>query len=458
MRSNTRRRAIAVVGGLSLALTLAACMPDDEEEPSGGETGGGDTDVAEGCEAYEQYGDLSGTTVTVYTSIVEPESIDQEESYDKFEECTGATISYEGSREFEAQLLVRIQAGNAPDIAYIPQPGLLATIVRDFPDTIVPAPDETEANVDQYFAESWKDYGTVDGEFYAAPLGANMKSFVWYSPSMFAEAGYEIPQTWDEMIALSDQIVADGGKPWCAGIESGDATGWPATDWIEDIVLRSAGAEVYDKWVAHEIPFNDPAIKEAFDIADAILRNPDYVNAGIGDVASIATTPWTDGGFPILDGDCWMHRAANFYQNQWPEGTVVAEDGDVFAFYLPPMTEDNRPVLGGGEFVAAFSDRPEVQAFQNFLSSPEWANEKARVTEAGGWVSANSGMDVELLATDFDRLAGSVLADTETVIRFDASDLMPGEVGAGTFWSEMVNWFTGKATDQVLADIDASWP
>ena len=458
MRSNTRRRAIAVVGGLSLALTLAACMPDDEEEPSGGETGGGDTDVAEGCEAYEQYGDLSGTTVTVYTSIVEPESIDQEESYDKFEECTGATISYEGSREFEAQLLVRIQAGNAPDIAYIPQPGLLATIVRDFPDTIVPAPDETEANVDQYFAESWKDYGTVDGEFYAAPLGANMKSFVWYSPSMFAEAGYEIPQTWDEMIALSDQIVADGGKPWCAGIESGDATGWPATDWIEDIVLRSAGAEVYDKWVAHEIPFNDPAIKEAFDIADAILRNPDYVNAGIGDVASIATTPWTDGGFPILDGECWMHRAANFYQNQWPEGTVVAEDGDVFAFYLPPMTEDNRPVLGGGEFVAAFSDRPEVQAFQNFLSSPEWANEKARVTEAGGWVSANSGMDVELLATDFDRLAGSVLADTETVIRFDASDLMPGKVGAGTFWSEMVNWFTGKATDQVLADIEASWP
>jgi len=458
MRSNTRHRITAVVGGLSLAFALAACMPEDEE-PSGG--GGGETsggEVAEGCEAYEQYGDLSGTTVTVYTSIVEPESVDQEESYDKFEECTGATIAYEGSREFEAQLLVRIQAGNAPDIAYIPQPGLLQTIVRDFPDSIVPAPDETEANVDQYFSESWKEYGTVDGEFYAAPLGANMKSFVWYSPSMFADAGYEIPETWDDLIALSDQIVADGGKPWCAGIESGDATGWPATDWIEDIVLRSAGAEVYDQWVAHEIPFNDPAIKEAFDIADSILRNPDYVNAGIGDVASIATTPWTEGGFPILDGECWLHRAANFYQNQWPEGTEVAEDGDVFAFYLPPMDPDNRPVLGGGEFVAAFSDRPEVQAFQTFLSSPEWANEKARVTEAGGWVSANSGMDVELLATDFDRLAGSVLADTETVIRFDASDLMPGEVGAGTFWSEMVNWFTGKATDQVLADIEASWP
>ena len=460
MRSNTRRnRAIAVVGGLSLALTLAACMPEDEEEGGGEATEGGETEVAEGCEAYEQYGDLAGTQVTVYTSIVEPESVDQEESYLPFEECTGADIVYEGSREFEAQLLVRIQAGNAPDIAYIPQPGLLRTIV-ELPDSpIVPAPDETEANVDEFFASSWKDYGTVDGEFYAAPLGANMKSFVWYSPTMFADAGYEIPETWDDMGALSDQIVADGvAKPWCAGIESGDATGWPATDWIEDIVLRSAGAEVYDQWYTHEIPFNDPAIVEAFDTADAILRNPDYVNAGIGDVASIATTPWTDGGFPILDGQCYMHRAANFYQNQWPEGTVVGEDGDVFAFYLPPIDADNRPVLGGGEFVAAFADRPEVAAFQTFLSSPEWANEKAIVTEAGGWVSANSGMDVNNLATDFDRLAGSVLADTETVIRFDASDLMPGEVGAGTFWTGMVDWFTGKDTATVLSEIEASWP
>src|SRR5690606_35770228 len=151
---------------------------------------------------------------------------------------------------------------------------------------------ETEANVDEFFAASWKDYGTVDGTFYAPPLGANMKSFVWYSPGAFADAGYEVPQTWDDMIALSDQIVADGnGKPWCAGVESGDATGWPATDWIEDVVLRSAGADVYDQWVAHEIPFNDPQIVEAIDIAGDILKNPDYVNGGLGDVSSIATTP-----------------------------------------------------------------------------------------------------------------------------------------------------------------------
>lgn len=468
MHSNLRRTA-AIVGGLSLALGLAACMPDDTEEPEGTTTtsdagttdeeteGGGD--AVAGCEDYAQYGDLSGTTVTVYTSIVEIEAEDQEQSYDKFEECTGATIAYEGSREFEAQLLVRIEAGNAPDIAYLPQPGLLKTIVADFPDAIVPAPAETAANVDQFFSESWKGYGTVDGTFYAAPLGANMKSFVWYSPSMFADAGYAIPETWDEMLALSDQIVADGGMPWCAGIESGDATGWPATDWVEDVVLRSAGPDVYDQWVNHEIAFNDPAIVEALGHVGAILKNPDYVNSTFGDFRTIATTPWGDGGLPIIDGDCYMHRAANFYQNMWPEGTTVAEDGDVFAFYLPSMDGETKPVLGGGEFVAAFADRPEVAAFQTFLSSDTWANEKALATEGGGWVTANSGLDVNNLATDFDKLASSVLGDPDSVIRFDASDLMPAAVGAGSFWTEMTDWFALDKSDQEVLDaIEASWP
>ena len=473
MRIRNARGAFALAAGASLALVLSACAPPMDEQGASPAPGGDDTgtsepggDAAEGCEDYAVYGDLSGKKVTVYTSIVDVEQVDQEESYDKFEECTGATIEYEGSREFEAQLLVRIESGNAPDIAYLPQPGLLNTIVTDFPDAIVPAPAETEANVDQFFAPSWKEYGTVDGTFYAAPLGANMKSFVWYSPQVFAENGYEIPETWDEMLALTDQIAADypDSKPWCVGIESGDATGWPATDWIEDVVLRASGPDVYDQWVNHEIPFNDPQIKAAFDVADEILRNPDRVNGGFGNVATAATTPWTDAGLPILadegqDPQCFLHRAANFYQNNWPEGTNVAEDGDVFAFYLPSIDGESSPILGGGEFVAAFRDAPEVAAFQTFLSSDTWANEKARVTEGGGWVTANNGLDVENLATDFDKLASEVLGDPDSVIRFDASDLMPAAVGAGSFWREMTAWFAeGKDTQAVLDAIEASWP
>ncbi|EYR63165.1 sugar ABC transporter substrate-binding protein [Actinotalea ferrariae CF5-4] len=463
MKSTTRGRGTAaVVGGLGLALVLAACTAPPEEE-GGNAGGGGDNggEVAEGCEEYADYGDLSGTEVTVYTSITAPEDEAHIASWVPFEECTGADVIYEGSREFEAQLPVRVQAGNAPDIAYVPQPGLLQTLVNDFPDAVQPVGELAEANVDEFYSEAWKGYGTVDGTFYGTPLGANVKSFVWYSPSMFEEAGYEIPETWDDMIALSDEIVAAGGTPWCAGIGSGDATGWPATDWVEDVLLRSAGPDVYDQWVNHEIPFNDPAVVEAMDYVASILKNPEYVNAGFGDVSSIATTEFTDAGYPILDGECWMQRQASFYQAQWPvyqEDAVVAEDGDVFAFYLPPIDPENQPVLGGGEFVVAFSDRPEVAAFQAYLASPEWTNAKLE-SSGPGWVSANNSQDTSLYESPIDALSAELLADETRTFRFDGSDLMPGAVGAGSFWSEMTAWLaTDKPTQDVLDTIEASWP
>lgn len=467
---STRKSKVAVSAiAASLLLALGACAPDPADNTAT-TTGGSAAPTAEakpGCEDYAVYGDLSGKSVSVYTSIVEVEQVDQEESYDKFEECTGATINYEGSREFEAQLQVRVSSGSAPDIAYLPQPGLLKTLVTDFPGQVIPASPGTAENVDKFFSPSWKDYGTVDGTFYAAPLGANMKSFVWYNPSVFKDKGYAIPTTWDELLKLTDQIAADfpDGKPWCAGIESGDATGWPATDWVEDVVLRTAGPDVYDQWVSHEIPFNDPQIVAALDTVADILKDPARVNGGFGDVKTIASQAWNTAGDPVLPEEkggtpkCFLHRAANFYQNNWPKDAVVAEDGDVFAFYLPGKTADDKPVLGGGEFVAAFRDAPEVAAFQAFLASDTWANEKARVTEGGGWVSANSGLDINNLATDFDKLAAGVLGDKNSVIRFDASDLMPAAVGAGSFWSEMVKFFAEDKSSQAVADsIEATWP
>lgn len=467
MSTKPMRRPFALAAaGIAVAMTLAACggggggenSTSPGEKPS--ETGEANAD----CAAFDVYGDLSGKEVSVYTSIVTPEDQPHIDSYKPFEDCTGAKINYEGSKEFEAQLLVKLESNNAPDIAYIPQPGLLQTIVEKYPDRIVEASAGTVENVDKYYSPSWKGYGTVDGKFYAAPLGANVKSFVWYSPGVFADNGYEVPTTWDELIALSDKIVADhgadGAKPWCAGIGSGDATGWPATDWLEDLVLRTAGGDVYDQWVTNEVKFNDPKIAEALGKVGDILRNPDYVNGGIGDVSSIATTEFQDGGLPILDsGLCFMHRQASFYAANWPEGTDVSEDGDVFAFYLPSMNADQRPLLGGGEFSAAFSDRPEVAAFQAYLASPEWNNAKAKSTPSGGWVSANSGLDVNNLVSPIDRLSAELLGDTTQEFRFDGSDLMPAAVGAGAFWSEMTAWIAeGKSDQAVLDAIQAAWP
>ena len=460
--TRARRGVTAFAYVLSASLVLAACGSGSDDEGSGG------TNKAEGkapgegkaqCAGLTEFGDLTGTTVKVYTSIVAPEDQSHKDSYKLFTECTGGEVQYEGSKEFEAQLVVRVRSGNPPDIAYVPQPGLLNTLVTDT-GKVVEAPDTTAANVDEFWGEDWKEYGSVDGTFYAAPLGANVKSFVWYSPSMFEDNGWTIPTTWDEMTALSDEIASAGDmKPWCAGIGSGEATGWVVTDWLEDAMLRDVGADVYDQWVNHEIAFDDPQVADALDRVGGILKNEDYVNAGFGDVKSIATTTFQDGGLPILDGECAMHRQASFYAANWPEGTDVSEAGDVFAFYLPTTNEDNgRPVLGGGEFVAAFADRPEVQAFQTYLASDTWANEKAKATPGGGWVSANKGLDVANLVSPIDQLSAETFQDPEAVFRFDGSDQMPGAVGAGSFWKEMTAWITGKDTGDALSSIEGSWP
>ncbi|MGB3687008.1 MAG: ABC transporter substrate-binding protein, partial [Ornithinimicrobium sp.] len=377
-----------------------------------------------------------------------------------FEECTGAEVSYEGSRDFEAQLQVRLQAGNPPDIAFVPQPGLLNTIATTFPDKVAPVSDVAVSNVDEYYDPLWKELGTVDGNYVAAPLGANVKSFVWYSPTAFEEGGYEIPTTQEELLALTDQIVADNpeAKPWCAGIESGTATGWTATDWLEDYMLRTAGPDVYDQWVAHEIPFNDPQVVDALDEVGGILRNADYVNGGLGGVESIATTAFSDAGIPIPAGNCYMMRQASFYQANWDEELTVAEDGDVFAFYLPGETETDKPLLLGGEFTLAFADRPEVAAFQGYLTSPEWSNVKAQLS-GPGWISANTELNPDNLVSPIDQLSVELLTDEEATLRFDGSDLMPAAVGSGTFWTAMTDWIAlGTSSEDVLTSVESSWP
>ncbi|MGB3186633.1 MAG: ABC transporter substrate-binding protein [Ornithinimicrobium sp.] len=452
----TSRRWLALTAGMA-TITLAACGGDDGD--SGGDALADVTSDVD-CAAFEEYGDLEGTEVTLYTSIISPEDQPFIDSFIPFEECTGAEVSYEGSRDFEAQLQVRLQAGNPPDIAFVPQPGLLNTIATTFPDKVAPVSDVAVSNVDEYYDPLWKELGTVDGNYVAAPLGANVKSFVWYSPTAFEEGGYEIPTTQEELLALTDQIVADNpeAKPWCAGIESGTATGWTATDWLEDYMLRTAGPDVYDQWVAHEIPFNDPQVVDALDEVGGILRNADYVNGGLGGVESIATTAFSDAGIPIPAGNCYMMRQASFYQANWDEELTVAEDGDVFAFYLPGETETDKPLLLGGEFTLAFADRPEVAAFQGYLTSPEWSNVKAQLS-GPGWISANTELNPDNLVSPIDQLSVELLTDEEATLRFDGSDLMPAAVGSGTFWTAMTDWIAlGTSSEDVLTSVESSWP
>ena len=449
----TGRLTLAVSGTLVLALGAAACGASSTKTTSGA-SGANSAD----CADYKQYGDLKGKTVTVYTGIVTPEDQLLKDTWAPFEKCTGATIKGEFDKTFEAQILVRAKAGNLPDIGIMPQPGLLQTLVKT--GKAVPANQATTDMVDKNFTASWKAYGSVDGKFYAPPQNASMKSLVWYSPKEFKDKGYTVPTTLDELKALSDKIAATGKKPWCAGIGSGEATGWPVTDWMEDFMLRTAGPEEYDKWVNHTIAFNSAEPTAALDAAGEYLKNGKYMNGGLGDVKSIASTTFQDGGLPILKGQCSFHRQASFYAANWPAGTKVAPDGDVFAFYLPGKTATDKPVLGGGEFMLAFRDAPEVHAFQTFVASTTWAN----LAEEGGGgraVTPNKNADPAKCAakcSEIDRLAIKVLQDPKAVFRFDGSDQMPSAVGSNSFWKQATNWITGQSTKDTVDKIEASWP
>ncbi len=276
---------------------------------------------------------------------------------------------------------------------------------------------------------------------------------------MFSENGWTVPTTWAELMTLT-QTIRDSGKvdkPWCAGIESGAATGWPATDWLEDVLLRVSGTDVYDQWVKHEIPFNDPKVAAALDEVGKILKDPANVNGGLGDVDSVATTRFQDGGLPILDGQCALHRQANFYAGQFPgrRDTNIAEDGDVWAFYLPGPTADDKPVLVAGEFVTAYADRPEVVALQEWMSTADYANTLAK--NSTGIASANLGAD----PNNFTGLTKNFVRPCRIpapMSRFDGSDLMPAAVGSSAMWSELTKWQTGQSTQDTLDNVEKAWP
>ncbi|MFD5088018.1 ABC transporter substrate-binding protein [Kitasatospora sp. NPDC058201] len=452
--TRARRRLLALPALLAAVALTAACS--NSSGGSDGDADGGAKTLSGDCAKYQPYAGHSGKTVTVFASILSPESDNLEKSWAEFGSCTGIRISYEGTNDFESQLPVRVSGGNAPDFAIIPQPGLLAQMVKS--GKVAKPPQQTVENQAKW-SPVWKTYGSVNGTFYAAPMSANMKSLVWYSPKSFKQAGYEVPKTWADLMALSDRIAkAGGGKPWCGGIGSGTATGWPATDWLEEVVLGSYGGEVYDQWVSHQVKFSDPKIAAAMKTVADWMQNPAWVNGGYGDVKSIATTTFQDAGAPILTGKCFLLQQASFYKAQWPKEATIGPDGDIFAFRLPAVNPSvPNPVEGGGEFLTAFASRPEVQAVQNYLSSAEWAS--SRVRTATGWVSANQGVDKGLYTDPIDRLSADALTDPAATFRFDGSDLMPAAVGAGQEWKSLTAWFAeGQSIQKTAADIDAAWP
>jgi alpha-glucoside transport system substrate-binding protein len=396
-----------------------------------------------------------GKKINMFTPVRDSDTdkpiADLKAGYAPFEKCTGATIKIEGTDQFETQVNVRLAGGNAPDMIDFPQPGLMASLARK--GQLKPLTAKAAASVNGDFIGGWKELGTVDGKAYGMPARANIKSLVWYSPEAFKAKGYAIPNTIDELNKLSDKIVADGGTPWCAGIESGVATGWVVTDWMEDFMLRINGEKVYDDWVNHKIAFNDPKVKTVMDTVGGYLKNEKYIGSANA-IKAIATTKFQEGGFPILEGKCYMHRQASFYSGIWPDGTTIGDNGKVNIFYLPSAGK-TKYMLGAGDVIAAGTNKPETMDAILYSGSNEYF--AGYIAKGRKDLTPNKTFDTAKFQDPTTKKFADLLKSSD-VFRFDASDLMPGAVGAGTFWTEATKWITGQSTDDTLANIEKSWP
>ena len=400
---------------------------------------------------------LKGETVVVSGPFLAPEDNLVRDIFSYFEKATGAKVEYNGSDSFEQQIVIDTQAGSPPNIAAFPQPGLAADLASK--GLMVPLGDNlanwTKANYSA--GQSWVDLGTYANkagkkEYFAFAYKADLKSLVWYSPDNFADAGYKVPNTMEDLLALTDKMAKDGNTPWCIGLGSGAATGWPATDWVEDILLRTQPPSVYDGWVNNSIPFNDPRIVDAIEVFGKFAKNDKYVAGG---AKAVGTTDFRDSpkGLFSVPAACMMHHQASFIPAFFPEGTVVGEDADFFYFPSYASKKLGNPVLGAGVLYGITKDSKATRALMEYLTTPLaqelWMN-------FGGFLTPHKGVNTAAYASDALRRQGEILLNA-TTFRFDASDLMPGAIGAGSFWTGMVDFTSGDSATSVANKIQSSW-
>lgn len=396
--------------------------------------------------------ELAGATVTIVGAYVDQHEKLFERSMTPFEERTGIDVIYTSAGDqFESFIAASVQKGHPPDIAGFPQPGYLADFARQgkIVDVRTFLSDDY---LRQQYSDTFLDMVTFEGRMAGVWYEVGIKSLVWYPKEEFEAAGYQVPQTWDELVALSDRMAADGRTPWCIGIEDGDASGWVATDWVEDILLRTAPPETYDAWVRHDLPFDSPEVRRAFDIMGRIWFNENYVYGGR---ANIVAESWLDSPTHLFEDPpgCYLHRQTSWSLNLFPATARYGQDYDFF--YLPPIDlKFGHPVLGNGEIYAMFNDRPEVRAVMRYLTTAESAR---ALVESGGFISPHRDASMAWYPSPADLRFAQLILNADTY-RFDGSDLMPGEVGAGSFWRGMVDWVKGAELETVLQEIDKSWP
>ncbi|MEX0629519.1 MAG: ABC transporter substrate-binding protein [Chloroflexota bacterium] len=429
-----RRRTPKAIVAAGFALVLAACQasaspsPGASIAPSGEPLGGTVSILATWTDAEQD----------IFLSMIQP-----------WADANGVTIEYEGTRDLNAVLTTQVEGGNPPDLAGLPGPGQMAQFART--GDLVDLSDIIDLDaMAQSYNEGWIADGTVDDQFVGIFIKVSVKGLIWYNPTQFAAAGYEVPSDWAGFEALVEQVKDDGTTPWGVGVESGAASGWPATDWIEDFVLRQSGPEAYDAWWQGDLAWTSPEIRSAFEAFGAWAADADYVAGGPNQVLNLNFGNGGDCLFADPPG-CYLHHQASFitgfFEDNFPDVAIAGETYDFFA-----MPGDSfAGMTTGGDLFGMFRDTPQSRSLMQYLTTAEaqqvWV-------EAGGAISPNADVPLDVYPDDTTRRIADILNSAD-VVRFDASDKMPDQMNQA-FWSAMLDFIQNPGNlDQILADLDA---
>jgi alpha-glucoside transport system substrate-binding protein len=430
-------KGVAAVG--AAALLTSGCLSQGGSSGSGG--GSGNT-----SKTIEIMLGFTGDQFEAFKQTVEP-----------YAKSQGITIKWASTSNFNQLINTRVQGNNLPDIAMFPQPGILKDLAAK--GKLAPLDDTLDmSSLKSNMTAGTLEAGTDNGKLYGLLVSMNVKSLVFYPKKAFTAAGYTEPKSQADLLALTNKIRTSGKTPWCLGIESGAATGWPATDWFEDLILQQQGVDKYNQWVSHDIKFDSPEVRQAAATFQQIAFTPGNV---VGGRKSIASNNFNTAANPMFKTPpgCFMYKQGNFVAapGGFPDAVIKDINNRVGVFGFPPATAGgDTPVLGGGDMAGLFSkDNDAAKTILKYMSTKDFGASDAKL---GNYISPRKDFDLSNYPNDVVKKAATV-AYGATAFAFDGSDQMPGAVGSGSFWKDMTSWISGQQSlDQALKGIDASWP
>ncbi|MGB8861270.1 MAG: ABC transporter substrate-binding protein [Ilumatobacteraceae bacterium] len=336
-----------------------------------------------------------------------------------WEADTGGTVDWKGARDLPAELDEQIKAGTPPDIAILPNIGLMRELANAGDLVALPSVMDMD-QLRKDYSPAWLDLGSHDGTLYGIFYKVTNKATVWYNPKAFAAAGYRVPSTWDDMIELADTMVASGRTPFSVvAPRTPGGGGWALTDWISQIVLTTCGPDLYDQWVDGEIPWTDACVKRSFDLLETILQTPGYV---LGGRDRILGTSDAEGSYPMYSDPptAYMYYLASFAQafiaSKYP---TLAPGSDYDFFPFPTIKPDHsRAITVGADIVVMLHDTPAARSFMTCLSG---APSQQAWMERGGFISVNRSIAPGTYADPVARAAAADLTSAD-VVRFSAGD------------------------------------